>query len=1375
MSLSANSQKTKITIETAAANYRSTALSEKFDQYEMVAIQQAFEASNDAFLLDLQLPIQLLSFRKTANRIFKKPIVSVNNLPVSFGQELAYFNSSQHDETSCRFMIGNNFISGEYTFSGVNYYVEPAYIYDSKAARDLLIIYTINDIKKNKETFCGNTVNGDNPGLMKHKPSTLRSGCKTVDYTVLVDNSCFEYHNKNIDETVLAILTVMNLTEADYSNSFDDAFKFEPYEILIVDDPEHQLFEEQATISEQFLYFSKQTKIAYKPGYDVVYNWYYRGDWNGIVGLANISSMCNPTSSKATITDGGTLDGMRNLVSHETGHLLGCSHTNGCIMNQSINYSTCWLPTSISEVNSFLAGSSDGCLSVCEDNTCSDSLPEVKSVVYDSVKNEITVTTNIDTGETYQVKWGPNNNSLFRDSLLIAWPDTIVKFRPYCVDTSNIHSIEIQRICNSGISTTLKYAIFVTPTHPTIQAAKGIICVGYETDTLTASNILPGSVLRWRKNGEVISGANDSIFIAELEGVYKVDMTTDRSDKCWLSSEILEVFQQQQLQLGLTMSYSTKDYLKVDFKNYVYRGKEYELDFGDGSPIEKKLNPKNIVSHVYPKAGKYMPVAYGKGCSIVHPDTSILYITIDEFNTDSSVFAPSQNITLNRTDCRYTGSFSKDSATSIHYTADEHFDRQLLLAEWVIKIDSGYYDNKVFPETFWLAGNADSVHFQNDLAIKIDNEAKKIIFTITDENNIQQEHIHSFPSYIDFHKWNSLAIKWTGKAVYSSKLEFNINKDYYSSFYLPITINNYADSVILINGKKPTLSTGNHYVGSSLRVAGFYGTADAIRLTNLSTQIDLSQDTSNHNPLLSIDKENLLCRDSIIKILVTDVFTQVSREWYRNDTLIPNETNNFYLASESGNYYHIVKDKDGTTCKTDPIDLKSVTILSRWDYSNVGPTVSFNAHPLCYSELKWDFGDGTYSNELNPVKTYSNTGKYYVSLIALNSFDQTSDTFAQSIYLFKDIEDDFINQSTLGTAENISYTEEHCNGQAQLRRNIELSDGISYIKYDSTFVPETGTVEFLVNVDSAYEYNEPNPSTATLLYLKSWDKSNTSLYINVERNGWIAVRYMTTSGYETGLGFYSDFKYNQWNTVSMSYGNGITLRVNNVTVNLASDIVYLDSPHAFLGGKLNFTKDGILKNYKMFEGDVEKIRFSYKENDFTYNTECILPVHLISFNADLNCPPTLSWQVTNEQNIKGYFIEQSIDGKIFYTISFAPTSTVSTGIKNYQYKTSDATGIYYYRLRIEGNDGTTSYSKVISVSSNCKNVLSIIPNPASNNINIQGLSKMLNDFYIINEAGIVLQSYIATAATQLNIASLPPGVYILKVNKTQTVKFIKMP
>lgn len=1380
ITLVSNGQNDQIVIETKPSGYQSSLLERTFQQYKVIALDNEFVANAGAKLLELHLPDQKLSFQKKVNRILRKPFISVNNLPVAFNQELTCFNNESNASSHCRFTIGSGYIAGVYRFNGNTYYIEPAYRYDNAAPGDLLIIYKPEDILRSGSLVCGSAAGNDLPDVHNEKKANFTSNdCRTIDYTVLVDNSCFEYHHRSVDETVTQILTVMNLTEGDYTGNFNEDFRFEPYEIIIVDDPGHRIFEEYATINEQHASFVNQTTVTYKPGYDVVYNWYYNGAWDGIVGLANISSMCRPQNAKSTIADGGTLDGMRNLVSHETGHIFGCGHTNGCIMNDFINYSHCWVPSSVNTINDFLAGNFDGCLSGCIDNTCRDSLPDVKSVIYDSIQNEITVTTNIKPGETYLVKWGPDKKAAAKDSLLMVWPNETATFKPYCTDTSEAQSVEIELLCNTNSNGVLRYPIIVNQIDPVIKASRGKVCVGYDKDTLTVLNLISGYALRWLRNDEVISYANDSIFLADSPGVYRAEMATDKYDKCWMSSNPVYVWSIPPTKLNLTMSYSTKNYLTVDFRNYVFGLEEYDLDFGDGSPVEKDLDPRFIVTHVYPEAGKYMPIVYGIGCSIVHPDTSILYLSIDEFAKNSPVYAPSQHTTLGRFDCRYSTSFSKDSATAIHYISDEHFDRQRLSAEWVLKIDSGYHDNKVYPETFWLAGNADSLHFQNDLEIRIENDAKRIIFTITDTNNIQQEFVGTFPSIIDFHKWNSLAIRWFSNGPGDSYITCNINNYYYQTLYLPKNINNYADTLKLVNGKKPTLTIGQHYAGVNLQIAGFYGVLDAVRVTNLYNQlIDIARDAMNYKPLLSIDKENLICSDSIITISVTDVFTPVSREWYRNDTLIPNETDNNYLASESGSYYHIAKDTDETTCTTDPIMLKAVVVLSRWEYTKQGFQVVFKANPLCHSAIKWDFGDGTYSTELNPVKTYTSAGIYSVSLIASNNLNNAADTLTQLIIVTEEIEDDFMNQNTLGTPVNVSYDETYCNGQVMLRKTPEADPPISYIKYDSSFVPEKGTLEFVVNVKIGYSQYGIFYNKVRLLHLKSKGENGSELLLMVDYSYGLKLQYITSDNVKKWCSLSYDFRFNEWNTIGLSYGYGdsVILKVNGVYTKRSNFPVILNQPVAWLGGETSYAYDSDDQNeYSMFEGDVEKIRTSHYESDFRYSTACLLPVQIQSFRASDGCPPTIYWQVTNEQDIKGYYIEQSMDGKNFISVGYVPARAGSTSAYTYRFQPAVSKGFYYFRLRIEGKDGSTRYTETITARSICKGVVSVAPNPAGEMITIQGLTSLLNDFAIMNAAGVVIKKYKATSAKQINIAGLQSGVYVLQVNQNETVKFVKLP
>ncbi|MEI8273813.1 MAG: PKD domain-containing protein [Paludibacter sp.] len=64
----------------------------------------------------------------------------------------------------------------------------------------------------------------------------------------------------------------------------------------------------------------------------------------------------------------------------------------------------------------------------------------------------------------------------------------------------------------------------------------------------------------------------------------------------------------------------------------------------------------------------------------------------------------------------------------------------------------------------------------------------------------------------------------------------------------------------------------------------------------------------------------------------------------------------------------------------------SVTILDSVKFSN------YSTRSIYY---KWDFGDGTYSTEVNPKHKFYSAGKYYVKLVAYNN--QTADTISKSI------------------------------------------------------------------------------------------------------------------------------------------------------------------------------------------------------------------------------------------------------------------------------------------------------------------------------------------------------------------------------------------
>ncbi len=106
-----------------------------------------------------------------------------------------------------------------------------------------------------------------------------------------------------------------------------------------------------------------------------------------------------------------------------------------------------------------------------------------------------------------------------------------------------------------------------------------------------------------------------------------------------------------------------------------------------------------------------------------------------------------------------------------------------------------------------------------------------------------------------------------------------------------------------------------------------------------------------------------------------------------------------------------------------------------------------------------------------------------------------------------------------------------------------------------------------------------------------------------------------------------------------------------------------------------------------------------------------------------------------------------------------------------QYKFSFPTinGKHYFRIKQEDIDGKVTYSKVlISENNNNSNVV-IYPNPSNDKIiYINGLVNNINNITVVSALG---QQYNVKAISnndthQLNLQSLPAGVYSLFINNT---------
>ena len=134
---------------------------------------------------------------------------------------------------------------------------------------------------------------------------------------------------------------------------------------------------------------------------------------------------------------------------------------------------------------------------------------------------------------------------------------------------------------------------------------------------------------------------------------------------------------------------------------------------------------------------------------------------------------------------------------------------------------------------------------------------------------------------------------------------------------------------------------------------------------------------------------------------------------------------------------------------------------------------------------------------------------------------------------------------------------------------------------------------------------------------------------------------------------------------------------------------------------------------------------------------------------------------------------------------FGIIGNVKAGMVNYTFTDNNPLkATYYYRLKMIDNDGQFTYSPVRVINNNGSFFVSIYPNPAKDNLQVQIDSdkKMALQIQVLSADGKVMLSNSLTAAEgsilrSINIGALAKGSYFLKATTAdkneQLVKFEK--
>ncbi len=147
----------------------------------------------------------------------------------------------------------------------------------------------------------------------------------------------------------------------------------------------------------------------------------------------------------------------------------------------------------------------------------------------------------------------------------------------------------------------------------------------------------------------------------------------------------------------------------------------------------------------------------------------------------------------------------------------------------------------------------------------------------------------------------------------------------------------------------------------------------------------------------------------------------------------------------------------------------------------------------------------------------------------------------------------------------------------------------------------------------------------------------------------------------------------------------------------------------------------------------------------TGNTSTILPIELLRFSAKTgdNKTVNLAWKTASERNNRHFNLERSSDNQKFEVITQLKGNGTSAMPQDYQF-TDEAvnltSNVIYYRLQQVDFDGTTTYSKVVSVDRVAKATLKIYPTLAKKGDVLQVETMNNATIDVLNINGQVVQT-----------------------------------
>ena len=429
------------------------------------------------------------------------------NLPV-------LFNGSGRDEGRLRMGLNRNFVLGSFEKNGNRYMMEMARNMIENAGRDEVIVYRAADVITTADHFCG-VKDEAVPAQRAAETNTASAvaSCYLMEITLVIDNESFKRHSNSIVETTSFFLSMYNLSEAQFTTGLVTPVNFRMKEMLLYTTPESNPMPVENELMNMYTNFMGLASTGLFDQTADIASYWTSATGGGTVGWSYLGMMCPGVNIYRET--GMVAEKMRNLISHELGHLFGCNHTDGYIMNPMVTADLNWAPESISVLNNRL-NSGLACLGSCNTTTCEENLTAGVRVVR--------------SGANYVVNWTAGTNPV-KVEVQTSGPYADLGTYPAGTTTANVPvpttcdstvtRIRISTICpnsNKSVSTVVNMVSGMIT--PKLNYTGTVDFCAVDGVVLSASPESSTLTYQWFFNGNAISGATQATYSATAAGNY---------------------------------------------------------------------------------------------------------------------------------------------------------------------------------------------------------------------------------------------------------------------------------------------------------------------------------------------------------------------------------------------------------------------------------------------------------------------------------------------------------------------------------------------------------------------------------------------------------------------------------------------------------------------------------------------------------------------------------------------------------------------------------------------------------------------------------------------------------------------------------------